>query len=112
MTLTDYVVANGGSLNGKKLTKPQLNLIAKLDAMNIQVNDGPTHLINQVNGFAIIADAVPAALVYWVYQVHRTYSPFTGKMHYGATKVAIGTFDRVRMFILNVYPQIYSNFID
>ena len=114
MNLTSFVNLNGGSISqgGKKLTQPQKNLLAKLDAMGVTVQeDGlPVVVTNNASGFSGALHPFIAALVEWVYEVYSTYN--YGPMHYGKTKVAIGTFDRVRYLILALDKQAFRDFID
>ena len=59
MNLTDYAI-----LNKLKLTKPQANLIAKLDGMGVIVSDLPRMVHNQVNGFGDTLNPFSAAI--WI----------------------------------------------
>lgn len=113
MNLTDYYLANKERLNMKQLTGPQQNLLFKLDDMGVDVGSGgPVTLRNPISGYTVpVADPFLAALVNWVYDTYSTYN-YSGGMNYNGTKVAIGTFDRVKMLILSLYPNAYSNFID
>lgn len=106
MNLTDYAI-----LNKLKLTKPQANLIAKLDGMGVIVSDLPRMVHNQVNGFGDTLNPFSAALVEWVYDCSRSYNGM-GPMRFNGHKVAIQTFDRVRYLILALDKSAYQDFID
>jgi len=104
MNLTQY------SLNFKTLSKPQMNLLAKLDEMGVIVDMDNRSVTNPTNGYTEMLDPAIATLVRWVYKVYRTYD--NGKMNYNGTKVAIAIFDRVRYLILDLDKQAFRNFID
>jgi hypothetical protein len=106
MNLTDYATEH------LSLTKPQMNLLAKLDAMGVNIPD-PTNLVlvsNPTSEYTAALNPLVAALINWVYEVYSTYQ--FGTMKYGRVKVAIGTFDRVRYLILALDKQAFSDFID
>jgi len=112
MKLTDYATLNENTFSGKKLTKPQLNLLAKLDGMGVTVESNlPRVVVNQVSGYSAPLTSFIATLVEWVYETYASYN-FSGAMNYRGTPVAIGTFDRVRHLILAVDSRAFSNFID
>lgn len=111
MNLTSFVSLNGNKVNGKKLTQPQLNLLAKLDKMGVTISDSlPVVVTNPVNGFSDTLDPFTATLVNWVYRVYSTYH--FGPMNYRGHTVAIGVFDRVKYLVLSISPEAYRNFID
>ena len=111
-SLTAYLTNVGNVINGKKLRPADLNLVAKLDAMGIYLPEGelvPTQ--NQVNGYTELLNPFLSALIKWTYKTYSTYD-FSGSMNYKGTKVAIGTYDRVRMLVLSLDGNVYSNFLD
>lgn len=110
MNLTDYSTRYPFA---KKLSKPNLNLLAKLDSMGVQVGNPsePRVVQNPVSGYSEALNPFIATLVEWVYRTYATYD-FSGGMNYKGTKVAIGTYDRVRMLVLNLDSGVYSNFLD
>lgn len=113
MNLTEYIT----SKPFVKLSKPQMNLLAKLDAMGVEVVSftGEDRIItNPVNGYSEAVNPFIAALVNWVYKTYKNYDGLPGGngLQFGGTPVAIGTFDRVRMLILSIDSEAYSNFID
>lgn len=97
----------------KKLTKPQANLLFKLDDMGVDVGNPsePRRVQNPVSGYTEALNPFIATLVEWVYRTYSTYD-FSGGMNYKGTKVAIGTYDRVRMLVLSLDSEVYSNFLD
>lgn len=112
MNLTSYLSHVDNRVNGKALRKPDMNLVAKLDAMGVEVTDTNTHVVvNPVSGFAAPLDPFIAVLVNWTYKVYSTYD-LNGSMNYRGTKVAIGTYDRIRMLVLLLDSKAYSNFLD
>ena len=110
MNLTDYSTRYPLA---KKLTKPQMNLLFKLDDMRVEVgNPGEPRVVqNPVSGYSEALNPFIATLVEWVYDTYATYD-FAGGMNYNGTKVAIGTYDRVRMLVLSLDSDVYSNFLD
>ena len=113
MNLTDYSTRYPLA---KKLTKPQMNLLTKLDAMGVEVGNVTTayasrFVQNPVTGYTEALNPFIATLVEWVYRTYATYD-FSGGMNYKGTKVAIGTYDRVRMIVLSLDSSVYSNFLD
>lgn len=113
MTPTEYLTKNGNKINGKALRKPDLNLVAKLEAMGLTVIDNAisVYTTNPVSGYSDMVDPFLSALINWVYDTYSTYGEW-GTMSYNGTKVAIGTFDRVRYLILSLDHNVHSNFID
>jgi hypothetical protein len=97
---------------GYKLTKPQINLLAKLEAMGVEASDDDlVTVINPVSGNTGAVNGFLAPLIKWVYDTYATYN-FAGTMNYHGEPVSIQTFDRVRMLILSLDSEVYSNFID
>jgi hypothetical protein len=96
-----------------RLTKPQMNLLAKLDAMGLSIDNpgNPAVVANPHTGYKAMLNPLVGTLSNFVYKVYSTYG-YSGTMNYRGTKVAIGTFDRVRMLILSLDKQAYSDFID
>ena len=99
-----------------KLTKPQANLLAKLDSYGIVVTDNapdtlPT--VNPVTGYTAELPVLVSCLVRLIYKLTMSYeSSPTYTMTFNGHKVAIGTYDRVKMLVLSLSPSAYSNFID
>ena len=108
-TATHYV----STFTNRKLTQPQLNLLVKLDEMGLRVieNAMSVYVENPQSGYSELLYPLVAALVQWVYETYNTYGR-SGTMNYRGVKVAIGTFDRVKMLILSLDSKVYSNFID
>ena len=107
MKLTDYPV-----INGKSLTQPEKNLLAKVDALGVTVSDIETSARNPVTGVTLEnLHPVVARLVRWIYQVYATYDGM-GPMTYGNQKVAISTFDRVKYLVLRLDNKAYSDLVD
>jgi len=98
------------TLNGKKLTQPQKNLLAKVEAMGVCPSDEPYEVLNPISGYSKVLDPVLGHLVHWVYSV--TLNAERGFFGFNGTKVTIQTFDRVRYFILAMDSEVYYDFID
>jgi hypothetical protein len=98
---------------GVKLSKPNLNLLFKLDNMGVEVGNPsePRRIENPTSGYVGVLNPLVATLVEWVYRVYSTYDR-GGAMNYRGTKVAIGTFDRVLYLILTLDKQAFADFID
>lgn len=99
-----------------KLTKPQMNLLAKLDTYGVVISDQvpdtlPT--VNPVSGYSAELPALLSCLVRLTYKLMQSYenSP-TYQMTFNGHKVAIGTYDRVKGLILSLDSKAYMNFID
>jgi hypothetical protein len=99
-----------------KLTKPQANLLAKLDSYGVLVPENLPDMIstfNPVSGHREELPTLVAYLVRIVYMLTMSYeSSPTYTMTFNGHKVAIGTFDRVKMLVLSLNSKAYSNFID
>lgn len=99
-----------------KLTKPQANLLAKLDTYGVVISDNapdtlPT--LNPITGYNQELPALVSCLVRLTYKLIQSYeaSP-TYTMTFNGHKVAIGTYDRVKMLVLSLDANAYRNFID
>jgi hypothetical protein len=113
MNLTEYLATRGNTINGKTLRKPDLNLVAKLDKMGVTAS--ATELVltrNPVSRHAELLNPFLSALVNWTFAVYASYDMDAGSMKYGNTKVAIGTYDRVRMLVLSLDGNVYGSFLD
>jgi hypothetical protein len=112
MNLTSYLTNTNNTVNGKALRKPDLNLVAKLDAMGIFLPEGELVLTeNPVTGYTELLNPFLSALIKWTYKTYATYD-FSGSMNYKGTKVSIQTYDRTRMLVLSLDSDAYSNFLD
>ncbi len=111
MNLTSLAVAKN-----VKLTKPQTNLLAKLDSYGVVISDNaPDTLltVNPITGYSEELNVLVACLVRLTYKLTMSYeSSPTYTMTFNGHKVAIGTYDRVKMLVLSLSPSAYSNFID
>jgi hypothetical protein len=107
MNLTSYT-----EVNGKKLTKAQLNLLAKLENDYELVIDR-IEVCNPLSGATRTVHPVIAALVVFVQYAYRAYElRADGSMAFNGKKVSIGLFDRVRMAVLNLDAATYSSVLD
>ncbi len=111
MNLTQLAVAKN-----VKLTKPQANLLAKLDELGIVVDDNTPDMLtalNPITGYRADHSALVTYLIRLTYKLIQSYenSP-TYTMTFNGKKVSIQTYDRVKMLILALDPAAYRNFID
>lgn len=111
MNLTQLAAAKNVTL-----TKPQANLLVKLDSYGVVVSDQVPDVIpttNPISGHSEELPALVSCLVRLVYKLTLSYemSP-TYTMTFNGHKVAIGTFDRIKMLVLSLNSKAYSNFID
>jgi len=111
MNLTALAIAKN-----VKLTKPQMNLLAKLDELGIVISDTPAdklHINNPITGYSAEVSYLVGCLVNLAYKLIRSYeqSP-TYTMTFNGKKVSIQTYDRVKMLILALDPAAYRDFID
>jgi hypothetical protein len=104
------------TLHGVKLSKPDANLLAKLDSYGIVLSDNPTATLtvtNPISGYSAEVPRLVGCLVNLTYKLMQSYerSP-SYQMTFNGHKVAIQTYDRVKMLVLKLDPKVYSNFID
>jgi hypothetical protein len=95
---------------GKSLTIPESNLLAKLEnEYGIYVADtAPQSLSNRFGGESVLASALVAALVAFVYDCNTGFGPIT----YNAKKVPVAIFDRTRYLVLKLDNAAYSALLD
>jgi hypothetical protein len=107
MKLTDYT-----TLNGISLTKPESNLLEKLNIKyGLIVSENETTARNMCSGAKFTVSPLSAALVNFLNEAYRTYALF-GTMHFNGNTVAVGTFDRVKYLLMKLDSETYSNTID
>lgn len=112
MKLTGYLSHVDNRINGKALRKPDLNLIAKLDEMGVELAN-VNIAVNPVTGYVAHTDLFIATLVNWTFMVYATYDPVAmTPMTFRGKKVNLQTWDRVRHLILSLDKEVYYNFID
>lgn len=98
-------------INGKKLTQPQKNLLAKLETVygiNIS-SEIPQPRANRFSG-ATTAPVHPVigALIDFVYDCNTGFGPVT----HNGKKVAIGVYDSARYLVLALDQNAYSATLD
>lgn len=113
-SLTDYAKSAGF-----KLTKPQSNLLAKLEAAAVRVNENRVTLgatgadvivtQNLVSGYRAPLNPLISTLVEWVYTMTLKYER---QMSFAGLGFTNAEYDRVRYTILAWDSEAYSNFID
>lgn len=105
-------------MNSKSmLTKPELNLVAKLQdkyGVVIDLNgQGNVTLANRFTGVRVEASKLVAALYNFTVEAISSYEiRGDGKMTFNGVPVAIGTYDRVRHLILKLDRKAYYDLVD
>jgi hypothetical protein len=99
-------------INGKKLTKPQMNLLGKLqDKYRLAVHSSHNVVRNRVTGASLVlSDPVVGCLVEFCQVAYANYE--RGNMSVNGVPVAIGIFDRVKYLVLAVDSGAYSEMLD
>lgn len=99
-----------------KLTKPQANLLAKLDSYGATVSDEVADTIptrNPITGYQTELPALVSCLVRLVYILMSSYeSSPTYQMTFNGHNVPISIFDRVKYLVLALDKDAYANFVD
>lgn len=111
LSLTSLAAATG-----VKLTKPQSNLIAKLDNYGVAIacDAEPTSTLtvaNPVSGYSADLPVFVAALVLLCYRLMASYER-SGTMSFNGHSVPISVYDRTKYLVLALNPSAYQNFID
>jgi hypothetical protein len=108
-SLVSFAIAQG-----IKLSKPQTNLLNKLEA-EYGVNIDPLipatgiQMLNRFGGNAATVNALVLALVQFVYGCNTdAFGPVT----YRGKKVSVSDFDRARYTVLAIDPNAYSALLD
>ena len=104
---------NFDTINGKKLTQPQKNLVnTLLTKYGMRVNGTePVITRNWLNGASVVTHPLIAAMVEFVYTCQARYER-DYKMEYNYKSVAINTFDRVRYLVLALDSNAYGTLLD
>lgn len=98
------------SIEGKKLTKPQMNLLAKLaEKFGVHTDkaeqEEKTEIrVNPFSGASLAVSPLCAVLHDFVLSSYNT-----GKV---GSVVTVNDWDRVRYFILAFWPKVYNELID
>lgn len=107
------------NVNGKTLTKPERNLVAKLQTnYDFDVAVPPEGEVvtrrNRVTGMQSgPLNPLVAALVDFIYECYDAYeSNGNYVMSFNGKKVAIGIFDRVKYLVLRLDSNAYSELVD
>lgn len=108
MNLSEYLATNSS-----KLTKPELNLLAKIEAMGWFVNPAPLATVNRFTGQNRTLEPLVSALTGFVLTCADGYDNMSGgAMSFNGHKVPIALFDRVKYLVLKLDSQAYYDFID
>jgi hypothetical protein len=95
-------------IDGKKLTQPEKNLLAKLvKDHGLKAGDAKATLTNVYSGVQREVDALPHGIVSWILTVYRT-----NQLKCNGGKIAVNTWDRTRHFVVKYWPEIYYDFVD
>jgi hypothetical protein len=104
------------TINGKKLTQPHRNLLAKLQRdYGFDVHSiVPCTRRNRVSGVTIDdLNPLVAALVDFVYEAYDSYEQLgDGRMLVNGKNVPISLFDRTKYLVLHLDSRAYNELID
>ena len=96
------------AINGILLTKPEMNLLKKLETKHgVTVDDHQLVVTNAFTGVEVTVGPVVAALVRFVQD-----TAYTTDFTYGGKKVAVQDFDRSRMLVLRLDQEAYYAVLD
>ena len=109
MNLSEYLSTASSKPN---LTKPESNLIAKIEAMGWRINPMPTATINRFTGLTRTLDPFVSALTEFVLISYDNYMRTQGQFSFNGVKFPVSTFDRVKYLVLKLDSQAYYDFID
>lgn len=89
------------------IPKPVINTFERvgIDWLPLVNLTGEYTVLNRFSGESVKTTALMAKLVSWVYQISNDYEE-------GKNEVKVSDFDRIRYFILNQAPEVYSTCID
>ena len=111
MNLSQLAIAKG-----IKLSKPETNLLAKLDSYGIVISDNPADtmtIVNPITGYRAEVSYLVGCLVNLTYKLIASYeSSPTYTMTFNGRKVPIDIYDRTKYLVLKLDKDAYSNFID
>jgi hypothetical protein len=94
--------ANITEVNGKKLTKPQINLLNKLVGLGMQIPNEKQIRRNPYSGKEVLCEPLAVALVDFTLQTYNN-----GRPTYG-----VPFWDRTKYFLLALWPEVYYDLID
>jgi hypothetical protein len=103
--------------NGKQLTTPEKNLLAKLQIkygfdVTASQSDANTR-VNRVTGITSgPLNPLVAALVDFIYECYDNYERNNYQMTYNGKDVPVSLFDRAKYLILKLDSQAYGDLID
>lgn len=100
------------AMSGKKLTKPENNLLAKLQAdygisVRNQTFDKAT-VTNRFSGLAVETSFLVEALVNFIYEINTGFQPLT----YKGKNMPVSIFDRTRYLVLKLDDAAYYSLLD
>lgn len=104
-------LVNAALTNGVKLTKPETNLLNKLEeTYGLKVNDANARneMFNRFGTGAATVSALVSVLVSFVYGCDTGFGP----VMYNGKKVTISDFDRTRYLVLKLDSKAYSVLLD
>lgn len=94
---------------GKKLSKPQLNLLAKLESFGVTLGENPDKRANTFSG--VIHELDPLAVALFDFIIKANGSRFGG-LSFNGHKVNVNDWDRARYLFLHLWPDQYYDLID
>lgn len=101
------------SINGKPLTKPEMNLLKKLATKHgVTGYIGERVVANRFTGVTAVVDGITAELINFVYTASESAEMFGNGMMFGGKPVAVSDFDRVRYLVMRINSKAYYDILD
>ncbi len=97
------------SINGKPLTKPEMNLLKKLETKHgvKPLDSTSVQVQNPFTEVCAVTDSVTAALIKFVQG-----TAYSSDFSYGGKTVAVNDFDRTRYLVMRVDNSTYFTILD
>lgn len=93
---------------GKTLGKAQINLLAKLESLGVQIGTIREVRANRFSGVTKELDPLAVALFDFVMETNTGFAPLS----YRGQPVAVSYFDRARYLFLALWPDEYYDLLD
>lgn len=99
------------AVNGKALTKPQLNLLAKLETFGVALGDNNQFVTNTMSGVQRELVPLAVALYAFILRGHMNYL-LNGQLSYNGHTFPASFWVSTRYFFLTFWPSEYFDLID
>ena len=101
------------SLSSVKLSKPEKNLLAKLESMGVTIAEVENSVrVNRVSGQSRTLSPVACALFDFVMESYASYLNTRGQFSYNGNKFPVSVWDRTRYLFLKLWVNEYYALID